>query len=34
MMGYYGILDRTPKGRDEDGSFQLWIRRRDEYDKT
>jgi predicted dithiol-disulfide oxidoreductase (DUF899 family) len=31
LMGYYGILDRAPKGRDEDGSFQLWIRRHDEY---
>jgi Bacterial protein of unknown function (DUF899) len=28
LMGYYGILDRTPKGRD---GFQLWIRRRDAY---
>ena len=33
LMGYYGILDRAPKGRDEDGSFQLWIRRHDEYDQ-
>jgi predicted dithiol-disulfide oxidoreductase (DUF899 family) len=32
LMGYYPILDRTPKGRDEDDGFQLWIRRRDEYD--
>jgi predicted dithiol-disulfide oxidoreductase (DUF899 family)/predicted nucleic acid-binding protein len=31
LMGYYGILDRTPKGRDEGDGFQLWIRRRDEY---
>ena len=31
-MGYYPILDRTPKGRDEDDGFQLWIRRHDEYD--
>ena len=23
LMGYYGILDRAPKGRDEDGSFPL-----------
>lgn len=32
LMGYYPILDRAPKGRDEDEGFQLWIRRRDEYD--
>ena len=32
MMGYYPILDRAPKGRDEGDGFQLWIRRRDEYD--
>lgn len=31
LMGYYAILDRTPKGRDEDDGFQLWIRRHDEY---
>jgi predicted dithiol-disulfide oxidoreductase (DUF899 family) len=31
LMGYYGILDRAPKGRDEDDGFQLWIRRHDEY---
>jgi predicted dithiol-disulfide oxidoreductase (DUF899 family) len=31
LMGYYGILDRVPKGRDEGDSFQLWIRRHDEY---
>jgi predicted dithiol-disulfide oxidoreductase (DUF899 family) len=30
-MGYYGILDRVPKGRDEGDAFQLWIRRHDEY---
>jgi predicted dithiol-disulfide oxidoreductase (DUF899 family) len=32
LMGYYPILDRAPKGRDEDEGFQLWIRRHDEYD--
>ena len=32
LMPYYGFLDRTPKGRDEDEGFQLWIRRHDEYD--
>src|SRR6266566_9792306 len=31
LMGYYGILDRTPKGRDEGDAFQMWIRRHDEY---
>jgi predicted dithiol-disulfide oxidoreductase (DUF899 family) len=31
LMSYYGILDRAPKGRDEDEGFQLWIRRHDEY---
>jgi predicted dithiol-disulfide oxidoreductase (DUF899 family) len=30
-MGYHLILDRAPKGRDEDDGFQLWIRRHDEY---
>jgi predicted dithiol-disulfide oxidoreductase (DUF899 family) len=32
-MGYYPILDRTPKGRDEGDAFQTWIRRHDEYEK-
>ncbi|MGH9206766.1 MAG: DUF899 domain-containing protein [Acidimicrobiales bacterium] len=34
LMGYYPILDRTPKGRDEGDAFLLqglWIRRHDEY---
>jgi predicted dithiol-disulfide oxidoreductase (DUF899 family) len=31
LMSYYGILDRTPKGREEGDRFQLWIRRKDEY---
>jgi predicted dithiol-disulfide oxidoreductase (DUF899 family) len=31
-MGYYGLLDRTPVGRNEhDPTFQSWIRRHDEY---
>jgi predicted dithiol-disulfide oxidoreductase (DUF899 family) len=34
LMPYYGILDRAPKGRDEDENWQLWIRRHDEYDPT
>jgi len=33
LMGYYPILDRAPKGRDEDDGFQLWIRRHDEYNR-
>jgi predicted dithiol-disulfide oxidoreductase (DUF899 family) len=31
LMGYYPILDRAPKGRDESGSSEFWIRRHDEY---
>ena len=35
LMGYYPILDRAPKGRDEGDSrapaSMLWIRRHDEY---
>jgi len=31
LMGYYPILDRVPKGRDEDDGWQLWLRRHDEY---
>ena len=35
LMGYYPILDRAPKGRDEGDSRApasiLWIRRHDEY---
>jgi predicted dithiol-disulfide oxidoreductase (DUF899 family) len=30
-MGYYGLLDRTPKGRDETATRPLWVRRHDEY---
>jgi predicted dithiol-disulfide oxidoreductase (DUF899 family) len=33
-MAYYGLLDRTPKGRDESASTPLWIRRHDEYEET
>jgi predicted dithiol-disulfide oxidoreductase (DUF899 family) len=32
LMGYYPILDRAPKGRDEGDGMQLWLRRHDEYD--
>src|SRR2546427_2902000 len=31
-MAYYGLLDRTPKGRAEDDSTPLWLRRHDEYE--
>jgi len=31
LMNYYPVLDRVPKGRDEGGAFQTWIRRHDEY---
>ena len=31
VMGYYPILDRAPRGREEDGDFQLWLRPHDEY---
>ena len=30
-MGYYGLLDRTPIGRNEEGEQVFWLRRRDEY---
>jgi predicted dithiol-disulfide oxidoreductase (DUF899 family) len=30
-MAFYGLLDRTPKGRHEDPSEPLWVRRHDEY---
>jgi predicted dithiol-disulfide oxidoreductase (DUF899 family) len=34
VMTYYPILDHAPKGRDEGADdWQLWIRRRDEYDR-
>jgi predicted dithiol-disulfide oxidoreductase (DUF899 family) len=31
-MGYYSLLDRTPKGRHEAADRPIWIRRHDEYD--
>jgi predicted dithiol-disulfide oxidoreductase (DUF899 family) len=31
MLGFYPLLDRVPKGRDEEGSTEFWIRRHDEY---
>jgi predicted dithiol-disulfide oxidoreductase (DUF899 family) len=33
LMGYFPIVDRAPNRGDEDDGFQLWIRRRDEYDR-
>jgi predicted dithiol-disulfide oxidoreductase (DUF899 family) len=30
-MAYYGLLDRTPRGRQEDGEQEHWLRRHDEY---
>ncbi len=33
-MAYYGLLDRTPQGRDESASEPSWIRRHDEYGQT
>jgi predicted dithiol-disulfide oxidoreductase (DUF899 family) len=32
MMVYYGVLDRTPLGRNEGDAGQLWLHRHDEYD--
>ena len=31
-MAYYGLLDRTPRGRQEEGELEHWLRRHDEYD--
>ena len=31
MLGFYPLLDRVPKGRDEAGSTEFWLRRHDEY---
>jgi predicted dithiol-disulfide oxidoreductase (DUF899 family) len=33
-MAYYGLLDRTPMGRAEDGDQPFWLRRHDEYEGT
>ena len=30
-MAYYGLLDRTPRGRQEQGEPEHWLRRHDEY---
>ena len=31
-MAYYGLLDRTPMGRHEEGEREHWLRRHDEYE--
>ena len=31
LMGYCGILDRAPEGRDEGDQPMSWLRRHDEY---
>ena len=31
-MAYYGLLDRTPRGRHEEGESEHWLRRHDEYE--
>lgn len=33
LLGYYPLLDRAPKGRNEGNPPEAWIRRHDEYDK-
>jgi predicted dithiol-disulfide oxidoreductase (DUF899 family) len=33
-MAFYGLLDRTPMGRREEGDSDFWLRRHDEYEKT
>jgi predicted dithiol-disulfide oxidoreductase (DUF899 family) len=34
LMGFYAILDRTPKGRDEGDQPMSWLRRHDEYNSN
>jgi predicted dithiol-disulfide oxidoreductase (DUF899 family) len=34
VMGYYGLLDRTPIGRNESETRPLWLRRHDEYEEA
>ncbi len=31
MMGYYGLLDRSARGRNEGDPPEMWLRRHDEY---
>jgi len=33
-MAYYGLLDRTPRGRHEEGEREHWLRRHDEYESS
>jgi predicted dithiol-disulfide oxidoreductase (DUF899 family) len=33
-MAYYGLLDRTPSGRDESDTRPIWVRRHDEYETS
>lgn len=33
LLGYYPLLDRAPKGRNEGSPPEIWIRRHDEYEK-
>ncbi|HYU59757.1 MAG TPA: DUF899 domain-containing protein [Solirubrobacterales bacterium] len=32
LLGYYGLLDRAPRGRDEGDPPNFWIRRHDQYE--
>ncbi|MEK6277501.1 MAG: DUF899 domain-containing protein [Actinomycetota bacterium] len=32
MLGFYPLLDRVPRGRNEGDSQEFWIRRHDEYE--
>jgi predicted dithiol-disulfide oxidoreductase (DUF899 family) len=34
LMGYYGLLDRAPTGRNEGDPPEFWFRRHDEYEVT
>src|SRR6476620_5953324 len=33
-MAYYGLLDRAPRGRREEGESEHWLRRHDEYERS
>ena len=33
-MAYYGLLDRTTRGRQEEGEREHWLRRHDEYEAS
>ncbi len=34
VMGYYGLLDRAPLGRNEGDPPEFWLRRHDEHEET